>query len=111
MMRQSAAMNRPSLASTSGLISSDRASTLRAASAHVIRLCSERHATNARASGGPGLNLYDNFAALLFRGEFLGRSNRFISGRGDAATRNFESVGGENGFALIFVKSCHGSLL
>jgi hypothetical protein len=24
---------------------------------------------------------------------------------------NFESVGGENGFALIFVKSRHGSLL
>jgi len=29
----------------------------------------------------------------------------------NSATRDLESVGGENGFALILVKSCHGSLL
>jgi UbiD family decarboxylase len=26
----------------------------------------------------------------------------------NSATRNLESVGGENGFALIFVQLCHG---
>jgi hypothetical protein len=30
---------------------------------------------------------------------------------GGMATRNPESVGGENGFALIFVKSCHAWVL
>ena len=37
--------------------------------------------------------------------------HRVICGGGGPATRDLESVLGENGFALIFVKSCHGWVL
>src|SRR5439155_13935419 len=54
--------------------------------------------------GGPRLNFHDDFSA-----KFFGRCQGFVRTRGDAATRNLESVGGKNGFTLIFVESCHGS--
>src|ERR1700736_1547399 len=63
------------------------------------------------APGRAGLALDAYACALLVRGEFLGHDHRFISGRHCPAARNLESVGGENCFALILVKSCHGSVL
>src|SRR4029453_8299276 len=63
----------------------------------------EGHATNACSPSRPSLNLDDHFNAEFFR-----RGHSVISGRSCAPTRNLKSVGGENGFALILVKSCHG---
>ena len=61
------------------------------------------NAANARATGGPGLDFDYNFTL-----KFLGYRHRLISGESRASTRNFESISGENRFALILVKSCHG---
>src|SRR5436309_2504569 len=70
--------------------------------AHVIRVFRERDSADACATGSPGLNLDDNCAA-----EFLRDGDRFIDGRCCAATRDLESIRGEDRFALIFVKSSH----
>jgi hypothetical protein len=78
--------------------------------ANILWLFGEGHPAKAGAPGRPGLNL-DDYFAVLTAGEFLGRRHSIISGGDGAATGNFESVGGENGFALIFVKSCHGRVL
>src|SRR5437868_10233526 len=61
----------------------------------------------AGSPSGPSLDFDDDFATLLVQ-EFLGHRHRLIGGRGGATARNFESVSCEDGFALIFVKSCHG---
>src|SRR5437588_6660774 len=76
--------------------------------ANIIWLFDAGHPANARASGGPGLDLDDHFAAHLAAHKSFGRRHGLISGRSGAATRNLESVNGKNGFALIFVKSRHG---
>src|SRR5438067_1238590 len=75
-----------------------------------IRLFRESDATDSRASGCPSLDFDHDFAALLVQ-EFLRHRHRLISGRGGASARNLESVSRENGFALIFVQSCHGWVL
>jgi hypothetical protein len=71
--------------------------------AHIIRLFGKGHAANPGAAGGPGLYLDHDFAA-----EFFGRCYGIIGREGSAAARNLEPVGGENFFALIFVKPSHG---
>jgi hypothetical protein len=75
--------------------------------ANVSRFFGESHAANSGAPGGPGLNLDHDFGGLLVPGQFFGNGNRFIRSRSRPATRNLESVGGQNGLTLIFVKSCH----
>ena len=80
----------------------------RRVTAHIIRSLGKHHATHAGPPGCPGLNLDDDFAALLAASKFLRRHDRVISGRSSAATRNLESVGGQDRFALILVQSCHG---
>jgi hypothetical protein len=57
------------------------------------------------------LNLDHDVGGFVAVSEFLRGRDRFVSSRRCSAARNFESVGGENGFALIFVKSCRGWVL
>src|SRR6266550_5608123 len=75
-----------------------------------IRLFRESDAADAGSPSGPGLNFNHDFAAFLVQ-EFLGHRYRFISSRGGAPARNFESVLRENGLTLVFVQSRHGSVL
>ena len=70
--------------------------------AHFIRLLRKRDAANPGASSRPGLDLNHDFAA-----ELLGRSRCIIGIRRGATAWNFKSVGGEDRFTLVFVKSCH----
>ncbi len=79
--------------------------------ANIIWRSGESHPANAGTPGGPSLNLDYHFAAFFAACEFFGGRNRAISSGRGAATRNLESVCRENGFALIFVKSCHGWVL
>jgi hypothetical protein len=79
--------------------------------AHIIRPLGKHHSADAGPPGGPGLDLDDYFVAFLAAGEFLGHQHSIIRRKDGAAAWNLESVGGENGLALIFVKSCHGSVL
>jgi hypothetical protein len=78
---------------------------------HICRSFGEGHATNTGASGRPSLNLDNDFGGFLARGEFLRYRDSFISSRNGKTAWDLESVGGENRFALIFVKSCHGYAL
>jgi len=71
--------------------------------AHLLWFFGKGDSADPCASGSPGLNLNDNFAAQFFR-----RRDGFVSSRCGAAAWNFESVRTENGFALILVKSRHG---
>jgi hypothetical protein len=74
--------------------------------AYFLRVFSERDSTDTCASGRPGLNLDDRFAAEFFRG-----GHSVISGRSGAPTRNLKSVSGEDRFASIFVKPRHSCVL
>src|SRR5437773_285702 len=91
----------------------------RGVATNIGRFFGEGHATNTGAPSGPGLNLDNDFGGFLVRqsdglvprrarGEFLRYRDSFISSRNGTTAWDLESVGGENGFALIFVKSCHG---
>ena len=70
--------------------------------ANICRFPGEGHAADTGASGCPGLDFDYDFAV-----KFPGDGHRFISGGRGPTARNLESVSGKNGFALIFVKSCH----
>jgi hypothetical protein len=70
--------------------------------AHVIRFFGEADTTDARPASHPGLNFHDNFTAKFSRS-----GHGFSTAQSSATTWDHESVGSENGFALVFVKSCH----
>jgi hypothetical protein len=75
-------------------------------SAYFIWFFGESDSANAGASCRPSLDLNYDFAA-----QFFCCYDSFIGTRRGATRWNLESVRSENGFALIFVKSRHGSVL
>jgi hypothetical protein len=79
--------------------------------AHIIRPLGKHHSADIGPAGSPGLNLGHHLGALPAPGEFLGRDDSSIGGGGSATARDLESVSGEDGLALIFVKSGHDRLL
>jgi len=73
----------------------------------VLGFFGETDSADTGATGCPRLDLDHNLGAIS-AAQLLRCSNRFIGRVRGASTRNFESVSGENFFALIFVQSGPG---